>query len=82
MDLTIKKVDVAPDAARGKAIMTCPHYINEDKSDMRAIKPGWYAMDDDGNLSFGPFFNREDCLTRISQFVTWSLSHELHRPGN
>ena len=35
--------------------MTAPHYINEDKSDMRSIKPGWYAVEDDGNLSSGPF---------------------------
>jgi hypothetical protein len=35
--------------------MTVPHYISEGKSDMRGIKPGWYAIEDDGNLSFGPF---------------------------
>ena len=29
--------------------MTIPHYINEDRSEMRGIKPGWYAMDDAGN---------------------------------
>ena len=28
--------------------MTAPHYINEDKSDMRGIKSGWYAVEDDG----------------------------------
>jgi hypothetical protein len=27
--------------------MTSPHYVNEDKSDMRGIKHGWYAMEDD-----------------------------------
>jgi hypothetical protein len=26
--------------------MTVPHYINEDKSDMRGIKSGWYAVED------------------------------------
>ena len=31
--------------------MTIPHYINEDRSEMRGIKPGWYAMDDAGKLS-------------------------------
>jgi hypothetical protein len=36
--------------------MTSPHYVNEDKSDMRGIKHGWYAMEDDGNLSSGPLF--------------------------
>ena len=35
--------------------MIIPHYINENKSDMRGIKPGWYAMDDGGKLSSGPF---------------------------
>ncbi len=47
--------------------MTIPHYINEDRADMRAIKPGWYAMDDDGSLSSGPCSSREACLRRIDQ---------------
>jgi hypothetical protein len=42
--------------------MTAPHYISEAKSDMRGIKPGWYAMDDDGNLVSGPFSSREKCV--------------------
>ena len=33
--------------------MAIPHYINESKSDMRCIKPGWYAMSEDGSLSSG-----------------------------
>jgi len=36
--------------------MISPHYINERKSDLLGIKPGWYAMDDHGKLSCGPFF--------------------------
>ncbi len=35
--------------------MTIPDYINEDRSEMRCIKPGWYATDDDGKLSSGRF---------------------------
>jgi hypothetical protein len=31
--------------------MDTPQYINEIISDVRCIKPGWYAMDDFGNLS-------------------------------
>ena len=31
--------------------MTVPYYIVKDKSDMRGIKHGWYAIEDDGNLS-------------------------------
>jgi hypothetical protein len=47
--------------------MTSPNYVNEDKSDMRGIKHGWYAMEDDGNLSSGPFSSREECIKRITQ---------------
>jgi hypothetical protein len=35
--------------------MAIPHYVNESKSDMRCIKPGWYALNEDGSLSSGPF---------------------------
>ena len=47
--------------------MTAPHYISENKSDMRGIKHGWYAIEDDGNLSSGPFSSREECVTEITQ---------------
>jgi hypothetical protein len=49
--------------------MTVPHYISENQSDMRGIKHGWYALEDDGNLSSGPFPSFEECLTEISQPV-------------
>ena len=42
--------------------MTVPHYVSETKSNMRGIKSGWYAMDNDGNLVFGPFSSREECV--------------------
>jgi hypothetical protein len=31
--------------------MTVSHYINEHDSDIRAIKPGWYAVESNGKLS-------------------------------
>jgi hypothetical protein len=34
---------------------------------MRGIKSGWYAMEDDGNLSSGPFSSSEECVNRITQ---------------
>ena len=40
--------------------MTVPYYISENKSDMRGIKHGWYAIEDDGNLSSGPFPSFEE----------------------
>jgi hypothetical protein len=44
--------------------MTVPYYICENKSDMRGIKHGWYAIEDDGNLSSGPFPVFEACVVR------------------
>jgi hypothetical protein len=44
-----------------------PHYISEDKSEMRSIKSGWYAMDAIGNLVSGPFISCEKCVERIIQ---------------
>ncbi len=43
--------------------MIGPHYINEDRSEMRGIKSGWYATDRDGKFSSGPFSSREECLS-------------------
>jgi len=57
--------------------MTIPYFINDDKSDMRGIKPGWYAIDDDGNLSSGPFFSHEECLRRIIQPTNGSTPSKL-----
>lgn len=39
-----------------------PHYINAHQSDLRAIKDGWYAMDEDGNLVSGPFSSKDQCV--------------------
>ena len=30
-----------------------PYFISEDQAYLRGIKAGWYAMDENGNLSFG-----------------------------
>ena len=58
--------DLGPAQFRSTA-MTIPHYVNEDQSDIRAIKPGWYGMESNGKLSSGPFPNQEKCLTGITQ---------------
>ena len=46
-----KRTSIRPNLNPSRAMdltsMTIPHYVNEDKSDMRGIKPGWYAMGDD-----------------------------------
>ena len=57
--------------------MAIPHFINDDKSEMRGIKTGWYAIEDDGNLSSGPFSSREQCLIRVTQPTNDSTPSEL-----
>ena len=53
--------------------MIVPNYINEDRAEMRRIKPGWYATDDDGKVSSGPFSSHEECLCRCTQLtIKWS----------
>jgi hypothetical protein len=56
--------------------MNCrvPHQVDERESDMRAIKEGWYAMDGNGNLTFGPYSSREDCAKEISRPIWRSRS--------
>ena len=61
------------------ATMTAPHYISENQSDMRGIKHGWYAIEDDGNLSSGPFPSFEECLTEIRQPVNGTMAPKLQQ---
>jgi hypothetical protein len=59
--------------------MAIPHYVNENKSDMRSIKPGWYAMDEDGTFSSGPFLSHEECVRRIAKTTLGTLRSEGDR---
>jgi hypothetical protein len=57
--------------------MAIPHHVNESKPDMRCIKPGWYAMNEqDGILSSGLFVGRAECLGRGSQLTSGPTSSE------
>ena len=53
--------------------MSIPHYVSEDESDIRGIKPGWYAMENNGKLSSGPFSNRDECPSRDTQEMNSSI---------
>jgi hypothetical protein len=44
-----------------------PRHINEQESDNRGIKEGWYAMRRNGSLRLGPFSNREECVAEIAR---------------
>ena len=40
---------------------------------------GWYAIEDDGDLSSGPFSNREKCVRRITQPTDQTGAAKLQR---
>ena len=62
--------------------MTTPHYISENKSDMRGIKPGWYAVEHDGILTSGPFSSREECVKRAIQPMNEAMMSKSARLGD
>jgi hypothetical protein len=69
-------------AAHWTTTVTAPHYISDDKSDVRGIKPGWYTIEDDGNLSSGPFSSREECVKGITQPTNGAMASKLRRGPN
>jgi hypothetical protein len=46
---------------------------------MRGIKPGWYAVEDAGDLTAGPFSSREECVKRITQPTNGTMESKLQR---
>jgi hypothetical protein len=42
-----------------------PCHINDVESDRRAVKNGWYAVNETGKLRSGPFSSRAACLEYI-----------------
>ena len=62
--------------------MTVPYYIGENRSDIRGIKQGWYAIEDDGKLSLGPFPSFEECVTRMSEPLNGTTASELQQGQN
>jgi hypothetical protein len=57
--------------------MSVPHYVSEDESDMRGIKPGWYAMEANGKLSSGPFSSQHECPSRGTQEMNSSTPSDV-----
>ena len=52
--------------------MTAPHYINEHEADIRAIKPGWYGVENNGKRLSGPFRSREE----ERESIRWWRAHK------
>jgi len=47
-----------------------PHHINENESENRSVKAGWYAARLNGTLRSGPFLSRDECMTEIEKAVS------------
>ena len=77
--LTYGSVRLIEGQGNSSATMTVPHYISENQSDMRGIKHGWYAIEDDGNLSSGPFPSFEECLTEINRPANGTMAPKLQQ---
>jgi hypothetical protein len=41
-------------------------FLSKLQSMRRGIQEGWYAVDKDGNLCFGPFVTREACVNNTT----------------
>jgi hypothetical protein len=55
-----------------------PYYINEQQSEIRGIKRGWYTMDERGKLCSGPFSSPSECFRMVSQPRNASMPVWLH----
>jgi hypothetical protein len=55
-----------------------PYYVNDEQSDVRGVKRGWYAMDECGSLGCGPFSTPCECLARGAEAKHSSLPKRLH----
>jgi hypothetical protein len=55
-----------------------PFYVNDEQSDIRGVKRGWYAIDECGKLGAGPFSSPCECLGSVSQPRNASIPMWLH----
>jgi hypothetical protein len=60
--------------------MIVPRFINESIPNVRGIVPGWYAMDDDGGLSSGPFASHAECVRKIIRPMSGPILYFPLRP--
>ena len=48
---------------------------------MRGIKPGWYAIEDDGNLTSGPFPSLEEYIRELQVVDRADAAEVVTRAG-
>jgi hypothetical protein len=70
---------IAPSASGFRFSRLFPLYVDETQSRMRGLKVAWYAVDNDGAVTAGPYPNRDKCIERIGQVPDGSSGPELWR---
>jgi hypothetical protein len=58
---------VAPSGSAFRLSALFPLYVNETQSRMRGLEVAWYAVDNEGAITAGPYPDRDECIARISQ---------------
>ena len=67
VDTGASPAPVAPSGSAFHFPRLFPRYVDETQSRMRGLKVAWYAVDNDGTVTAGPYPNRDECIARISQ---------------
>ena len=60
--------------------ITVPNRKN--RSDIRGIKQGWYAIEVHGKFFLGPFPSFEECVTRMSEPLNGTTASEFRQGPN
>ena len=79
VDTGASPAPVAPSGSASHFSRLFPRYVDEIQSRMRGLKVAWYAVDNDGTVTAGPYPNRDECIARISQIPERSHGPDLWR---
>jgi hypothetical protein len=65
VDIGATPAPVAPSGSAFRLSRLFPRYVDETQSRMRGLKVAWYAIDNEGTITAGPYPNRDECIARI-----------------
>jgi hypothetical protein len=70
---------VAPSGCAFHLSRLFPRYVDEAQSRMRGLEVAWYAVDNEGAITAGPYPSRDECIARIKQLPERSRGPDLWR---
>jgi hypothetical protein len=79
VDIGTSPALIAPSGTAFRFSRLFPLYVDETQSRMRGLKIAWYAVDNEGAITGGPYPNRDECIARISQIPERSHGPDLWR---